>query len=203
MKRLAVALVVAAVLATGVAVAAFDRSSGELPSGPMEKPNQHAWGIHAESGVPFTDGFETIALRGRRSAEIVSIEVDGDDGLDTLGFRLVGPDRGFGSIQSMKGWPPQDDELDPSSSYPAIGAELLTWKALDRRGYELLIGHKVDEKGYFVRKGFWVTYAVEGVEYRQYFPAVLAVCNGVHLEKRDCPAPQGWADFPEHDQPAR
>ncbi|HSE10301.1 MAG TPA: hypothetical protein VLB29_16690, partial [Nocardioidaceae bacterium] len=127
MARRLVVTTAAAALGAGVAVAVVAGSDGELPPGPMDKPNQHVWGTHAESGVPFTDGLETVVVKGDKEAEIVSIEVDGDDRIETLGYKLVGPERGFGSIQVMEGWPPSDPELDERLLVPAIGAVLQTW----------------------------------------------------------------------------
>jgi hypothetical protein len=40
-----------------------------------------------------------------------------------------------------------------------------------------------------------VHYSVGGEEYRQYFPAVLAICtDGTPREK--CPRPKAWGRFP-------
>jgi hypothetical protein len=195
MVRTVLAAVVAAVLVAGAAAVAVTSEEGppRLKPGPMTKPQPHVWGMVIAPGKPFTDGLEEIVVRGDEPAKITKIEVDADEGLKTLGFKLVLPGRKYGGIQRMYGWPPRYKDLDQSLVTDVEGTQIRTLKQTNNDSYELLIGHRVDQEGYFVRDGFWITYEVDGQRYRQYFPAVLTVCAGEKYKgMRDCPPPDDW-----------
>jgi hypothetical protein len=132
-------------------------------------------------------------VRGDEPARITKIEVDADEGLKTLGFKLVLPGRKYGGIQRMYGWPPRYKDLDQDLVTDVEGTLIRTRKQTNNWSYELLIGQRVDQEGYFVRDGLWITYEVNGQKYRQYFPATLTVCAGEKYRgMRDCPPPDDW-----------
>jgi hypothetical protein len=180
----------AAVLA---ATALAGCASGPPPEGPLQKPNRHAWAMSVAPGEAFTDGVETLELPGNADGVLHGIELVGDEAIDLVGVKLVKPGRKWASIQSAD-WPIDDPDIKPGEIVPAEDATF-TPHGKDPQGWELLIGMKVDEPGYFVRKGVVVHYSVGGEDYRQYFPAVLAICtDGTPREK--CRTPKGWGRFP-------
>jgi hypothetical protein len=177
-----------------LAAAALAGCSGGAPEeGPLRKPNPHAWAMSVEPGEAFTDGVESLQLPGNVDGVLRGIELVGDEAIDLVGVKLVKPGRKWASIQSA-GWPVDDPDIKPHEVVPAEGATF-TPRGKDPQGWELLIGMKVDEPGYFVRKGVVVHYSVGGEDYRQYFPAVLAICTDGTPRKK-CPTPKGWGRFP-------
>jgi hypothetical protein len=180
----------AAVVATAALVGC---SGGPPPEGPLMKPNRHAWAMSVEPGQAFTDGVETLELPGSVDGVLHSVELVGDEAIDLVGVKLVKPGRKWASIQSA-GWPIHDPDIKPHEVVPAEGATF-TPRGKDPQGWELLIGLKVDEPGYFVRKGVVVHYSVGGEDYRQFYPAVLAICTDGTPRKK-CPTPKGWGRFP-------
>jgi hypothetical protein len=192
----AAVVILAAVLLVGCSEQVRDAKSPVQP-GPLEKGHQHAWATKAAVGKTFTDGMEVLTFRGQQSAVIKNVEFVGDAGLKLIGVKLAGPDRSIGAIQYIDAWPPRDPQLKVSSVMPAFGQEL---KPKGQGSYELLLGIEVTQKGYLVRKGIKVEYTTaDGKEYTQFIPAVLAVCSSEEwlAKKRNCPLPEGWADFPE------
>ena len=166
------------------------------------RPNTHASGVKAEAGEAFTDGMDVVMLKGKHNATITSVELVGDREIKLVGFKLATPERialgGMGSIQHMP-WPPKDRDLPPESVVPGVGTTitpLVVTKDGPTGSYELLLGHKVEEEGYFVRRGFWINYTADGEEYRQYYPAVMSICAGdAHAKRKFCPLPKNWEDM--------
>lgn len=177
-----------------LAAAALAGCSGETPNeGPLLKPGRHAWAMSVDPGEAFTDGVETLELPGDTYGVLRGIDLVGDEEIDLVGVQLVKPGRTWASIQSA-GWPVDDPDIKPDEVVPAEHASF-TPLGKDSQGWELLIGMKVDEPGYFVRKGIVVRYSVAGEDYQQYFPASLAICTDGTPRKK-CPTPTGWERFP-------
>ena len=195
-----VLLVVATALAAVAALTGCASESGALgrgereAGGPIGTTNQHVWTKKVDVGEAFTDGTEVLVVQGKEPAVLDGVHLVGAQGIDLLGVRLVKPGRSWGSIMSMP-WPPRDPDLDESLVIPAEGATLEPQR--DGTGYELLLGLKAQERGYFVRQGIRVDYTVNGKKYSRFLPAVLSVCSGTHRDRKFCPAPKGWKHFPE------
>lgn len=186
---------VAAVLVAAALVWAWSALAADRPPGPLAEAPAHAWAIEAAVDRPFTDGFTVVWLTGDQDAVIESIELEGaDDGLELVGAKLAGPDRGYGSVQHFKAWPPKSYRpLDPSSVVDAEGATITP----DQAGWELLLGIKATKEGYLTREGIRVNYTVDGEKFSRVLPSTLFVCGGdgkVDVDNR-CPLGEGFSDF--------
>lgn len=91
-------------------------------------------------------------------------------------------------------WPPRDRELPPESVMPAFNVPL---KPTSETDYELLLGIRATKEGYLVRRGLQVGYTVEGKEYSDFVPAILAICTSPDLEDEHgwCPLPEEWSEL--------
>lgn len=121
--------VVLAVTAVAVAVAATLSTSGESEprdaGGPLRGAPPHGFAVTVPVGATFTDGFETLLVRGDRPVVLESVELVGADGLKVVGFQVAGPERRE-TIQYLPGFPPVDASgvLDPRLVVPGEGAVL-------------------------------------------------------------------------------
>jgi hypothetical protein len=191
-RMLALSAAVLAVGAAGVAGMSGTGIGSQPPGGPLVPPDPHGFVMTQPVGHVFTDGVETLKLRGKKPAVLRKVDVVGTDGLKVVGVSLVRPGRMVGTIQAIDGWPPKDPYLRPADVLSkGIGATF-TPEAQNpgKQSYELLVGLKVIRHGYLVRQGFRITYDVDGTTYRRFFPAQLAVCTSKSLENANgCPIP--------------
>ena len=77
---------------------------------------------------------------------------------------------------------------------PAFNVPL---KPTSQTDYELLLGIRATKEGYLVRRGLQVGYTVEGKEYSDFVPAILAICTSPDLEDEHgwCPLPEEWSEL--------
>lgn len=180
---------VAAATMLAAAAATLLAGCGDEPArgGPIERGMPHGWAISKAVGEEFTDGMETIEVKGDQPVYIDSVDLVGGDGLEIVGVRLVTPDRPFGAIQVIHAWPPADPELDPGHIREVDGTAVTP---SGEHGWELLLGLKAVDDGYLVREGIRINYTVDGEQFTQVLPAELAVCTSPKYEKDGrCPFP--------------
>ena len=183
-------LIVALALASAATACSADAEPGPLAP---PQPNEHAWTTYEPVGHTFTDAMEVLSLSGTRPAVLDSVKMlpgKNRAGLKLVGVRLAGPSRG-GNVQKMP-WPPRDPELVASSVGPAIGTTIAPASSGVGESWELLLGIKVTQPGYLVRRGIEVDYHVGDQHYSDVIPAWLAVCTQARYShfKRDCPPPK-------------
>ena len=156
--------------------------------GPLLGVPPHGWSARVGAGTGFTDGFEVIIRPDNESVIIQAISLDADPELELLGAALLPPGRELGSVQFVDSWPPTTDpELDSTRSMP-LPAQIDSVPG-EKQGWELLIGMRANESGRFLRRGFWIDYTLDGRDYRDYWPAMLAICAGGR-DREPCSPPE-------------
>jgi predicted small lipoprotein YifL len=174
-RRTVLAAVLAAALATfALAGCGADAEAG----GPLVAPPRHGWSTTQPVGEPFTDGLEVLYLDGQAEAELRSVSLVGAEQIELVGARVAPPSRRVASIQKTA-WPPTARALGQVAE--AEGA-VLTPRAQDERGWLLLLGMRVTEPGYHVRRAVRVAYEVDGEKHVRELEAELAVCTSPELE---------------------
>ena len=175
----------AVVLVTAVAVWLIVRATAPA-GGPLRSAPAHGWATTHPVGEPFTDGLEILKFPGAHDAAVLeSVELIGADGLEVVGVSLAGPDRRFGSIMHLDGYPPRDPDL--SDVRPSDTA-----MTPDEVGWQLLLGIQATEPGYLTREGLRITYSIDGQTYEREYAAHLAVCTSQkYWQDGECPLPQG------------
>jgi len=171
-----------AVLMTVVTIGSIIAFNGgiSLPGGPLEPVPAHGWIVDAEPGEIIVDGFEVlVTTSGKGTITGIDIDVDGD-AIELVGVSAAAPGREVGAIQQVKSWPVTEPGVGQVS--PAVGATFDT----DNRGTELFIAMRVTEPGHHLRKGYWVSYEVDGHPYRDYVQAELTFCSTPELIDGEC-----------------
>lgn len=147
-----------------------------LRDGPLESTSAHAWAIGKPVGETFTDGLEALEFAGAEPAKLVRVRMLGDEGLELVGVGLATPERRFGSVQLMDGFPPTHRDLTASAVLEDGFGVPLAGSTRAGIGWELLLGIRAREPGRLVRTGIEVTYTVGEETYVEVIPAALAVC---------------------------
>ena len=161
-----------------------------LRDGPLDTPPPHAWAIGQPIGATFTDGLETLEFEGTEPAELVDVRLIGDPDLELVGVALAGPDRTYGSIQLMEGFPPRHKDLEPNVVINDGIGHPMTAQTRHDIGWELLLGIRVSEPGRHVRTAIEVTYTAAGQTYVEQIPAAMAICASRDNHRpRDCAVP--------------
>jgi hypothetical protein len=182
LTALAAVVVVGAVTATGLllrgsaSTPAAQADVRTLPDGPIRNLPEHGYILEDSSrGRTFTDGMESLELRGNEPATIDSIQLSGDSVFTTIGLLLAGPDRANGRTQRFERFPPTADVLGELA--PAVGAVLHPTASAGGTGdYELLIGTKVTSDGIGMRRGIWIKYHVGNHYYSEHLLARVIFC---------------------------
>jgi hypothetical protein len=185
--RRTVAAVVALVATTGVLGGCSDADSPKA-GGPMRGYPVHGYAITVAPGHTFTDGLESLVIRGDKPATLNSVELVGAEGMEILGYKLVGPERKVNG-QWWPGYPPKGRQLQQALVVPSTSAI----RPHEPGGWELLLGIKVTKPGPLWRDGLRYTYTVDGVRYTKTVPAQLKVCTSTAQEvDGSCPPPKGY-----------
>jgi len=160
-------------------IIAFDRASA-LSRGPLGPMGAHGWIVDAEPGEIIVDGSEVLkTTSGTATITGIDIDVEGD-AIELVGVSAAGAGREYGAYQQVKSWPVTEPGI--GEVFPAVGA---TFDSGDW-GTELFIAMKVTQPGHHLRKGYWVSYEVDGHPYRDYVQAELTFCSTPELIDGEC-----------------
>jgi hypothetical protein len=138
----------------------------------------------------WSDGWNSLTLRGDQPATVDSIEINADKGLKQVGALLAV--RGETGIQFDESFPPTAKEIT-SPLFQAAGAIIRPHKT-----YEIFIGMQATRPGYFVRKNFVVSYHIGDERFSRVFDVSLGMCTSKQYWRkdstgyRDCPMPPAW-----------
>ena len=183
----------AALVAVGVVavVTGAGAASGVLPwwprpDGPLAQPDPHGYALPVEVGEVVTDAFDMLVVEGDAPVVIKDVTpVYADTGVRTVGTLLSGADRAVAvESQFYRQWPPADEAL---GAVTEVAGSRVHPPDETRIPPQVLIGMEVAEPGHHLRQGFWVTYAVGLVHYREYFDAQLTFCTPAAMDGDVCP----------------
>jgi hypothetical protein len=159
---------------------------GPVEGGPLRDVPEHGYSLTVAEGETFTDALESLVVEGDKPAVLDSVELVDAEGLEVVGYQLIGPERKV-NLDWVPGYPPRerdDEHLDESLIVP--GDTPIQPK--ETNGWELLLGIKVTQPGPLYRGGIRYTYTVDGVQYTKTVPAQLKVCTSPeHLVDGYCP----------------
>lgn len=187
MMRTTAATVVAALAATTGPLSGCSSTPDE--GGPLKGAPEHGYTVTVAEGDTFTDALESLVVKGKKPAVIDSVELVDAEGLEVVGYQLVGPKRTI-NLQYIPGYPPKDPDLDQSLVVPGD----TPIKPGETEGWELLLGIKVTKPGPLWRGGLRYLYTVDGVQYTKTIPAQLKVCTSPDQEiNGECPPPEDSA----------
>jgi hypothetical protein len=183
-----IAAVVALMATSAGALSGCSAADAPKDGGPMRGYPVHGYAITVAPGHTFTDGLESLVIHGDKPATLDSVELVGADGMEVLGYKLVGPERKVNG-QWWPGYPPRGRELEQRLVVPGT----TTIRPHEPGGWELLLGIKVTKPGPLWRDGLRYTYTVDGVRYTKTVPAQLKVCTSTeHEVEGSCPPPEGY-----------
>jgi hypothetical protein len=160
-----------------LAYALLPSAGGTVAGGPLRAPDEHGWAVSRVLGSTFTDGFETLELRGHQDARLVAVTLVGDPAVKLVGVSLVRLHRGLGSIEYMPTYPPHSGDLPQRDVVAGAIGKPITPIGRTGLDWELLLGIRVTALGRHERDGINVVYSVHGQRYQQFLPAKLAVCG--------------------------
>lgn len=141
-----------------------------VEGGPLLAPPDNVYFPTYERGDVFTDGFQSLMVRGKNPAVVQSVEMVGVEGLELIDVLYAGPDRKIAAIQVMDGFPPHRRTLGKLA--PVEGATVPP----GNMGLELIIGLRVTNDGFAYREGLRIHYRVGDTRYVTEFPSSIAVC---------------------------
>jgi hypothetical protein len=180
----------------GVALTAFVAAAGLLAGcggpvegGPLRDVPEHGHSLTVAEGETFTDALESLVVTGDEPAVLDDVELVDAEGLEVVGYQLIGPERKI-QLDWIPGYPPRPaDEEDLDTSLIVPGDTPI--QPGETAGWELLLGIKVTQPGPLYRGGIRYTYTVDGVQYTKTVPARLKVCTSPeHLVDGSCPPPK-------------
>ncbi len=127
-------------------------------------------------GAEFTDGFEVLVVEGDEPAIIRRVVSVGDDGvLEPLGALVAGPDRRYGAVQLIRGYPPAQARLGTVED--AVGFEVLPRSETRKEmAFELLVGYRAVKDEIGVREDIRVEYEVDGQLFSRSLGAGMLYC---------------------------
>jgi hypothetical protein len=179
----------ATVTAAAFAAGLLGGCGGPVEGGPLRDVPEHGYSLTVAEGETFTDALESLVVTGDEPAVLDAVELVDAEGLEVVGYQLIGPEREI-NLDWVPGYPPRaadDEHLDESLIVPGD----TPIQPGETAGWELLLGIKVTEPGPLYRAGIRYNYTVDGVQYTRTVPAQLKVCTSPeHLVDGACPPPE-------------